>query len=100
MEADGIRMEIRKDGQGFGWEIGGMTWQDWQRMLLGLTHAAGMLSQVVEMCNDSGKEVGLSFAVEDLAAILQAREILQNAGKAIERTPELGRGWKKHELVN
>ena len=56
--------------------IRAMEWEDWQRMLLGLAHAATMIYTVAQNAEWNGKRTLAHMADDDMTAILQAMEIL------------------------
>ena len=82
-------MTILKDGEEYGYDWHGISWEDWQRMLLGLAHGAQMLDRAISQAKQDDNPAALTRMMEeDLDAILQAYQFLTRAGQAIERTPE------------
>ena len=89
MMAGGVHLRILKDGEEYGYNWHGISWEDWQRMLLGLAHGAMMLDQAISQAKqDDHSAAHIRMMEEDLDAIQQAYQFLTQAGHAIERTPE------------
>lgn len=58
--------------------VPGMSWEEWQRMLLGLLHGAQMIGFVRDIMRAQDKVMTMAMAEADLKAIVQAHELLAN----------------------
>ncbi len=73
------RKEAQRSGPGDDRSpIPGMSWTEWQRMLLGLLHGAQMIRYVRDILREQDKALTRTMAEADLEAIVQAHELLAN----------------------
>lgn len=101
----GYRMFYKSGGKEYEWDWPAMSWQDWQRMMLGLTHGAQMINAVTErgkkirdkMIQEgkepSGEDVTRIWMAEaDRDAIIKACTLLKTMEKALREVPEFQDG--------